>query len=109
MKKAIREEYADKGVEAFYKTHANVYENPHFPYIKSLLEKNKMIEDERQRSDELLLNILPAAIATELKSHGKAKAQRYEKASVLFTDFINFTYILCEVIVTKQNIINPGA
>jgi SAM-dependent methyltransferase len=41
MKKAIREEYADQGVEAFYRTHANVYENPHFPYIKSLLEKNK--------------------------------------------------------------------
>ena len=41
MKKAIREEYADQGVEAFYKTHAHVYENPHFPYIKSLLEKNK--------------------------------------------------------------------
>jgi SAM-dependent methyltransferase len=41
MKKAIREEYADRGVEDFYKTHANAYENPHFPYIKSLLEKNK--------------------------------------------------------------------
>ena len=58
-----------------------------------LVGKNKIIEDERQRSDELLLNILPAAIATELKSHGKAKAQRYDKASVLFTDFINFTSI----------------
>ena len=58
-----------------------------------LIGKNKMIEDERQRSDELLLNILPAAIASELKSHGKAKAQRYDKASVLFTDFINFTSI----------------
>ncbi len=58
-----------------------------------LIGKNKIIEDERQRSDELLLNILPAAIATELKSHGKAKAQRYDKASVLFTDFINFTSI----------------
>ena len=58
-----------------------------------LIGKNKIIEDERQRSDELLLNILPAAIAAELKSHGKAKAQRYDKASVLFTDFINFTSI----------------
>ena len=58
-----------------------------------LVGKNKIIEDERQRSDELLLNILPAAIASELKSHGKAKAQRYDKASVLFTDFINFTSI----------------
>jgi hypothetical protein len=42
VKKAIREEYANQGVEAFYKTNAHVYENPHFPYIQSLLEQNKI-------------------------------------------------------------------
>ena len=41
MKKAIRTEYAEKGVEEYYKTHADVYENPHFPYIKSLLIQNQ--------------------------------------------------------------------
>ena len=41
MKKAIRTEYAEKGVEEYYKTHAHVYENPHFPYIKSLLIQNQ--------------------------------------------------------------------
>lgn len=41
MKKAIRTEYAEKGVEEYYKTHADVYENPHFPYIKSLLHQNQ--------------------------------------------------------------------
>ena len=61
---------------------------------KRVLEgKNKMIEEERHRSDELLLNILPAPIAQELKNNGKAKAQRYERASVLFTDFKDFTTI----------------
>lgn len=60
---------------------------------KILEEKNKIIQEEREKSDELLLNILPAPIAQELKTHGKAKAQRYEKASVLFTDFRNFTKI----------------
>jgi SAM-dependent methyltransferase len=39
--KAIRNEYADHGVETFYKSNADVYENPHFPYIESLLQKNK--------------------------------------------------------------------
>lgn len=58
-----------------------------------LQEKNHQIEDERQRSDELLLNILPAAIATELKMDGKAKARRYEQACVLFVDFYSFTKI----------------
>jgi adenylate cyclase len=61
---------------------------------KRLLEgKNRLIEEERQRSDELLLNILPAPIAHELKQNGKAKAQRYERASVLFTDFVDFTSV----------------
>lgn len=58
-----------------------------------LQEKNHQIEDERQRSDELLLNILPAAIANELKVDGKAKARRYDRASVLFIDFYSFTKI----------------
>ena len=60
---------------------------------KLLQEKNHQIEDEKQRSDELLLNILPAAIADELKTNGKAKARRYEVASVLFVDFYSFTKI----------------
>lgn len=58
-----------------------------------LLEKNKLIEEERERSDDLLKNILPANIAEELKEHGKAKARRYENATVMFSDFVNFTKI----------------
>jgi class 3 adenylate cyclase len=60
---------------------------------RSLEEKNKEIEEARERSDELLLNILPASIAEELKTNGKAKARQYEEATVLFSDFINFTSI----------------
>ena len=41
MKKAIRTEYAEKGVEAYYRSNANAYENPHFPYIQQLLEQNQ--------------------------------------------------------------------
>lgn len=44
-----------------------------------LKEKNKIIETERQRSDELLLNILPKPIAEELKEYGKAKARKYDQ------------------------------
>ncbi|MEO0779322.1 MAG: adenylate/guanylate cyclase domain-containing protein, partial [Bacteroidota bacterium] len=60
---------------------------------QTLEEKNKVIEEERRRSDELLLNILPAQIADELKNTGKAKAQKIEGVTVLFTDFKNFTQI----------------
>lgn len=60
---------------------------------RALEDKNKLIEQERERSDELLLNILPATIATELKEKGKAKAKKFDEVTVLFSDFINFTSI----------------
>ncbi len=60
---------------------------------RNLQAKNAMIEEARERSDELLLNILPPPIAAELKAQGVAKAHRYESASVLFTDFKSFTKI----------------
>jgi len=52
---------------------------------------NREIATEKQKSDNLLLNILPAEVAEELKEKGEATAQYYEKASVLFTDFQGFT------------------
>ncbi len=60
---------------------------------EELEEKTKLIEEERQRSDELLLNILPAPIAKELKEKGKAKARKYDSVTVLFSDFQNFSKI----------------
>lgn len=58
-----------------------------------LEEQNQLLDDERQRSDDLLLNILPAAIAHELKEKGTATAQKFNEASILFSDFKNFTKI----------------
>ncbi|MFK7806939.1 MAG: adenylate/guanylate cyclase domain-containing protein, partial [Saprospiraceae bacterium] len=58
---------------------------------KRLEEKNEIIESERQKSEELLLNILPEATAVELKTKGKTTAKSYDSVSVLFTDFKSFT------------------
>lgn len=55
------------------------------------------IEREKLRSDALLLNILPADTAEELKQHGRAQARRYEQATVLFADVVNFTSIASEM------------
>ena len=52
---------------------------------------NTMLSKEKKRSDDLLLNILPAEIAEELKETGSAQARQYDEVSVLFTDFVNFT------------------
>ncbi len=58
-----------------------------------LEDQNRLTERERERSDDLLHNILPANIAAELKENGKVRARQYDNASVLFTDFLNFTQI----------------
>ncbi|NMG05493.1 adenylate cyclase [Brasilonema sp. UFV-L1] len=49
------------------------------------------LEEEKHKTDKLLLNILPIDIASELKQTGAVKPVHYESASVLFTDFKNFT------------------
>ena len=55
-----------------------------------LMQRNK-IKNEKKRSDELLLNILPEETAEELKATGTAKTKSFDSVSVLFTDFKNFT------------------
>lgn len=51
----------------------------------------KIIEHEKERSDKLLLNILPEETAQELKELGRVKAKKFESVTVLFTDFKGFT------------------
>lgn len=61
--------------------------------LRELAEKNKIIAEEKKRSDELLLNILPAEVMHELKASGKTQARNYAKATVLFADIKDFTTI----------------
>ncbi len=56
-------------------------------------ERNQIIEQEKQKSEELLLNILPVPIANELKEKGSVTPKQYDMVSVLFTDFKGFTAI----------------
>ena len=49
------------------------------------------IKTEKDRSEALLLNILPEEIAEELKQKGHVNARDYNLVSILFTDFKSFT------------------
>ncbi|MBK8657760.1 MAG: adenylate/guanylate cyclase domain-containing protein [Bacteroidetes bacterium] len=53
--------------------------------------RNVELKAEKEKSDSLLKNILPDAIAEELKNTGKAEPKLLEQVSVLFTDFVHFT------------------
>jgi len=64
-----------------------------FKRYQFIRKTKQIIEKEKNRSDSLLLNILPEETAEELKEKGTAKARQYQKVSILFTDFKGFTSI----------------
>lgn len=59
---------------------------------KETVEEQKVqVEKEKQRSEELLLNILPKEVVEELKTKGESEAKLIDEVTVLFTDFKGFT------------------
>jgi ligand-binding sensor domain-containing protein/class 3 adenylate cyclase len=61
---------------------------------KKEVEKQKVVvEKEKKRSDDLLLNILPQEVADELKEKGSAEARLIDEVTILFTDFKGFTQL----------------
>ncbi len=63
--------------------------------------QRNQIKKGKKLSDELLLNILPAELAEELKAKGSAEAQMIDEVTVLFTDFKGFT-ALSEKLTPKE-------
>ncbi|TFV93616.1 tetratricopeptide repeat protein [Algoriphagus kandeliae] len=58
---------------------------------KFIKKASHIIRKEKDRSDKLLLNILPTKVAEELKETGKSEARDFEEVTVIFTDFADFT------------------
>ena len=69
--------------------------------ISACLEKKRLrdreqlhlrqIQDEREKSEQLLLNILPPAVAARLKQGEGVIADNFPEATVLFADLVGFT------------------
>ncbi|TXG35176.1 adenylate/guanylate cyclase domain-containing protein [Seonamhaeicola maritimus] len=72
-------------------------------YIRwNYVRKSKAsLQIEKDRSEGLLLNILPEDIAQELKETGKAAPKKYESVSILFTDFKDFTKLVSSIPATR--------
>ena len=75
------------GVAAFLLLAAGGFYN-RWRYIQ---KSHAVISREKDRSESLLLNILPAEIAQELKTKGRAEARTIDPVAILFTDFQGFT------------------
>ena len=56
-----------------------------------LQAEKELVEREKEKSEKLLLNILPGAIAGRLKSGEKTIANGHETVSVMFADLCGFT------------------
>ena len=67
-----------------------------FQTLRSYFRKvktNKLLDHQKVEIENLVLNILPAEVAAELRTEGSATPRSYESVSVLFTDFKGFTKI----------------
>lgn len=60
-------------------------------YDKQVLHSEVGLEQEQERSDRLLEAVLPADIASRLRTRPGAIAERHAEASVLFADIAGFT------------------
>jgi guanylate cyclase len=60
-------------------------------YVRARSRLAAELAEERERSERLLLNVLPASIATRLKDGEKPIADRHDSVAVLFADIVDFT------------------
>jgi class 3 adenylate cyclase len=60
---------------------------------KLIVKKNKRLGKEKKRGDQLLHNILPKEIASELMKNGSVKPRHYSSATIMMVDFKNFSGI----------------
>ena len=63
-------------------------------YFRDVTERvlvQKELQIEKERSESLLLNMLPATIAKKLKHSRASMADGFEEVSVLFADIVGFT------------------
>ncbi|MSP82829.1 MAG: GAF domain-containing protein [Alphaproteobacteria bacterium] len=59
--------------------------------LQQVTEARTAAETERERANTLLRSVMPHAIAEELKSTGRVQPTYHEQATVLFSDFKDFT------------------
>jgi adenylate cyclase len=72
--------------------------------LQYIRKSRTILQKEKDRSENLLLNILPMDVADELKIKGRYNAKSYSMVSVLFTDFKDFTRV--SEMVSAENMVN---
>lgn len=65
--------------------------------MSDLGEKASALEREKGRTEKLLLNVLPIAIADRLQRGEKVEAETFPEVTVLFADVVGFTKLAAEI------------
>lgn len=60
-------------------------------FLKNKAALLKLVREEHEIADRLLLNIFPEETARELMEKGSVKAKNYPAVTVMFTDFVGFS------------------
>ncbi|NND26049.1 MAG: tetratricopeptide repeat protein [Flavobacteriaceae bacterium] len=68
-----------------------------FLRFRFIQKSNARLAKERNKSESILLNILPKETAEELKAQGFIKAKYFKEVTVLFTDFKEFSLVAEEI------------
>ena len=58
-----------------------------------LSDAHRLLQIEQERSERLLLNILPGAVAERLKNSNQTIADGFADVTVMFADIVNFTHV----------------
>lgn len=64
---------------------------------EELEQRSHELKAERDRSEQLLLNILPSEIAAQLKIDSKPIADHFDEVTILFADIVGFTNMASSV------------
>ncbi len=93
ISEAVRSFYQDKQLAIQNRELKELNEN-----LEHLVEKRtEELSNERERSERLLLNILPDAIAQRLKSGDTIIADSFDAVSVIFVDIVGFTQLTSQL------------
>lgn len=69
--------------------------NEQLEHHRQAIEQQKAdLQEEKDKSESLLLNILPEVVAHQLKKKGFVKPKTYNDVSVMFADFVGFSTLI---------------
>ena len=70
---------------------------------RRVIKRTAQLQEEQEKSERLLLNILPEAIAQQLKDGNSNIAQKFDAVTILFADIVGFTKLSAIIIAIRND------